>query len=133
MVTIPARVAALILGTLLYFPGLALYLWGVWTLGGMYRVSSGFGAQLNVQHQLVTHGPFSYVRHPMYLGLQIAAIGGLLLYQTWTFVFVAVNFLALVFRARREEEALAIEFGDQWTAYANRVPAWILRFRHDDR
>jgi protein-S-isoprenylcysteine O-methyltransferase Ste14 len=133
MVTIPARVAALSLGTLLYFPGLALYLWGVRTLGEMYRVSSGFGAQLNVQHQLVTRGPFSYVRHPMYLGLQIAAVGGLLLYRTWTFVFIAVNFLALVFRARREEEALAMEFGDQWNAYAKRVPAWMPRFRRNAR
>jgi protein-S-isoprenylcysteine O-methyltransferase Ste14 len=127
--TVPTRTVALVLGVLLYFPGLTLYLWGAKTLGGMYKVSSGLGVQLNVEHRLVTHGPFALVRHPLYLGLQIAAVGGLLLYRTWTFVFVAVNFLGLVIRARREEEALAAEFGEQWKVYAQCVPAWIPRFR----
>lgn len=123
--TISARVAALSLGALLYFLGLALYLWGARTLGEMYKASSGFGVQLNAEHRLVTHGPFALVRHPLYLGLQVAALGGLLLYRTWTFVFVTVNFLALVIRAKREEEALAMEFGEEWGAYVRRVPAWI--------
>ena len=65
--SIPARVVALIPGTLLYFPGLALYLWGGYTLGEMYKPSSAFGVQLNVGHRLITHGPFAFVRHPLYL------------------------------------------------------------------
>ncbi len=96
----------------------------------MYKTSSGFGVQLNIEHRLVTHGPFALMRHPLYLGLQVAAIGGLLLYRTWTFVFVIVNFLALIIRAKREEEALAMEFGEQWEEYTRHVPAWIPRFRH---
>lgn len=127
--TIPVRILALALGAVLYFLGVALYLWGVRTLGEMYRTSSGLGVRLDVEHRLITHGPFGWVRHPLYLGLQVAAIGGLLLYRTWTFVFVAANFLALVIRARREEEALAMEFGEQWEEYVRRVPAWIPRFR----
>jgi len=127
--SIPARVIALILGTLLYFPGLALYLWGGYTLGEMYKPSSAFGVQLNVGHRLITHGPFAFVRHPLYLGLQIAALGGLLVYRNWTFAFVLVNFLGLFIRARREEQALAAEFGEQWKAYFQQVPAWIPRLR----
>jgi hypothetical protein len=42
----PTRVASLALGALLYFPGLALVLWGRLTLGRMYNVSSSLGAQL---------------------------------------------------------------------------------------
>jgi len=128
-----ARVVALMGGTLLYFPGLALYLWGARTLGEMYRAASGFGVQLNVGHRLITHGPFVWVRHPLYLGLQIAAMGGLLLYRNWTLAFVAVNFMGLFLRACREEEALQAEFGEEWRAYAQRVPAWVprLRRRHD--
>ena len=127
--SIPARVIALILGTLLYFPGLALYLWGGYTLGEMYKPSSAFGVQLNVGHRLITHGPFAFVRHPLYLGLQIAALGGLLVYRNWTFAFVLVNFLGLFIRARREEQALATEFGEQWKAYSQQVPTWIPRLR----
>ena len=98
----PARLAALMLGTLLYFPGLALVLWGRLTLGKMYNVSSSLGAQLYADQQLITHGPYALVRHPIYLGVLVASLGGLLLYRTWTLVFTTLNFIGLVFRARRE-------------------------------
>ena len=124
----PARAAALALGTLLCFPGLALYLWARRALGEMYNVSSGlFGVQLYANHRLVTHGPFAIVRHPMYLGIVVASLGGLLIYRTWTLVFVAVSFLGLIVRARREERALAAEFGEEWEAYRQRVPGWVPR------
>jgi len=119
------RVLMLVLGISLYFPGLALVLWGRLTLGKMYNVSSALAAQLYIDHQLIIDGPFAYVRHPMYLGVLMAAFGGLLIYRTWTLVFLAVAFLGLVVRARREEQGLAAEFGEQWEEYCERVPAWI--------
>jgi len=121
------RSVALALGALLYFPGLALYLWAWQTLGEMYDVSSSLGAQLYANHRLITRGPFAVIRHPMYLGLILAAAGGLSIYRTWTFVFVSISFLGLVLRARREEQALAAEFGQAWQAYCQRVPGWIPR------
>ena len=127
--SLPARAVALLLGALLYFPGLALCLWGRLTLGRMYGVSSALGAQLYAGHQLVTHGPFAFVRHPMYVGILAAALGGLLIYRTWALVFAAVTFLGLVIRARQEERVLAREFGEQWRAYAGRVPGWIPRLK----
>ena len=129
----PARVVALTLGILFYFPGLALYLWGAGTLGEMHRASSAFGVQLNADHRLITHGPFALVRHPLYLGLQVAALGGLLIYRTWTLVFVVANCPGLFFRARREEQALATEFGRHWETYCHRVPAWLPRLRRRTR
>jgi protein-S-isoprenylcysteine O-methyltransferase Ste14 len=129
----PARILALILGALLYFPGLALVLWGRLTLAQMYNVSSSFGAQLYAGHRLVTHGPFALMRHPMYLGILLTGAGGLLLYRTWTFVFVLLHFPALLIRARREEQALAAEFGRQWEGYCQRVPTWLPRFRQEQR
>lgn len=128
-----ARTFAFILGVLLYFPGLALVLWGRLTLAQMYNVSSSFGAQLYVDQQLVMHGPFAYVRHPMYLCILLVGWGGLLLYRTWTFVFVLFHFPALLLRARREEQALAAEFGEQWTTYSRRVPAWLPWLRQNKR
>jgi protein-S-isoprenylcysteine O-methyltransferase Ste14 len=121
----PVRVLALALGALLLFPGLALVLWGRFTLGEMYNVSSSMGAQLYADHRLITHGPFAFVRHPMYLGIILASVGGLLIYRTWTLLFTTVTFLGLVLRARREEQALAAEFGEQWEEYCRRVPGWI--------
>jgi protein-S-isoprenylcysteine O-methyltransferase Ste14 len=59
-----ARATALALGVLLLFPGLALVLWGRFTLGEMYNVSSSMGAQLYADHRLITHGPFAIVATP---------------------------------------------------------------------
>jgi len=131
--SIPARIAALILGALLLFPCLALVLWGRLTLGQMYNVSSTLGAQLYADHRLITHGPFAWIRHPMYVGVIMASFGGLLIYRTWALVFAATTFLGLTVRARREEQALAAEFGGQWQAYCQRVPAWIPRLHWRSR
>jgi len=119
----PMRAWVLALGILIYFPGMLFILWGRLALGKMYFVSTGFGAQLYADHQLVTHGPFALVRHPMYVGLITTAFGSLLLYQTWTTAFFAFFTPFVLLRARREEQALAAEFGEQWQLYCRRVPA----------
>ena len=124
-----ARLALLIAGSLIYFPGIAFLLWARLTLGKMYFVSTSFGAQLYAGHKLVTNGPFAIVRHPMYLGLVTAALGSLLLYQTWTALAYAAFAPFVLRRARREELALAAEFGEEWQAYCRRVPAILPRLR----
>lgn len=121
------RSLALVVGALIYFPGLAFLLWGRLTLGKMYFVSTAFGAQLYANHQLVTRGPFAIVRHPMYLGLIASAVGGLLLYQTWTTAAFAIFAPFILLRAHREEQALAGEFGEEWRAYSRRVPPFFPR------
>lgn len=120
-----ARLWILIFGALLYFPGMILVLWARLSLGKNYFVSTGFGAQLFENHQLVTHGPFAIVRHPMYAGVIVASLGALLIYMTWTTVYFAVFAPLTLVRARREEAALAAEFGDQWQAYCKQVPMLI--------
>jgi protein-S-isoprenylcysteine O-methyltransferase Ste14 len=123
----PARVAALGLGSALYFAGLGLMLWGRFTLGRSYGVSSSLGSQLYADHELVTSGPFRYTQNPMYLGGQLAEVGALLLYRTWTTALVALNAPLLVLRARRESEALRAQFGPAYDAYTARVPFWLPR------
>ena len=128
---LPARVRAvcLALGALLYFPGLGLYLWGLRALGAMFAPSSGFGVRLQLDHRLVTTGPYAPVRHPMYLAVIAAGAGGLLLYRTWSMLLFAVTMFGLIVRAHREEEALEAEFGAAWEAYRRRVPAWLPQAR----
>jgi protein-S-isoprenylcysteine O-methyltransferase Ste14 len=128
------RILSTILGVLLLFPGTALVIWGRLQLGQMYNVSSGMGVQLYADHRLVTSGPFAIVRHPMYLGILLIALGGSLIYRTWTFVFLLAIIPGIARRAGKEEEALALEFGEQWYEYVKRVPGWIPRLnrRGDD-
>ncbi len=121
------RLALLVIGSLVYFPGIAFLLWARLVLGEMYFVSTSFGAQLYAGHRLVTSGPFALVRHPMYVGLVAAALGSLLLYQTWTCLAYALFAPFVLRRAWREEQALAAEFGEQWQTYCRQVPAFIPR------
>lgn len=124
-----ARVAALIAGALLLFGGIALYLWGMRTLGQEFDGASGFGVRLHAGHRLITHGPYAVVRNPMYLAVMCAFFGALLLYRTWTLAIYGVMMLGLVVRGRREERVLAEEHGDAWRAYCRRVPGWLPRLR----
>jgi protein-S-isoprenylcysteine O-methyltransferase Ste14 len=132
-IPLPLRISSqtrswmLILGACLYFPGMLIVLWGRLALGKNYFVSTGFGAQLFKDHQLVTSGPFAIVRHPMYTGLMLAALGSLLIYSTWTTLLFAIFTPLISIRARREEAALAAEFGEGWQNYCKRVPAFFPR------
>jgi len=121
----PARWALAVLGELLLVGGCLLYLWGLRVLGAMFAPSSGFGVALFAGHQLITAGPYALVRHPMYLGVMLAAWGSLLLYRTWAVLGFSVIMLGLAVRARREERVLSDEFGEAWRAYSARVPAWL--------
>lgn len=121
------RVVALALGAPLYFAGLGMMLWGRFTLGKMYNVSTAASAQLFADHELVMSGPFAYVRHPMYMGGLLTEVGALLLYRTWAAALIAASIPSLLLRARREEDALSAEFGDSWAEYSRRVPAFIPR------
>lgn len=124
------RVICVVAGGLLGAAGAALYLGGRRALGSMYNVSSSLGSELYADHELVTNGPYAYVRHPMYLGLMLAATGGLLVYRTWTLGFMAAALVGAAIKAGGEERLLAAEFGPDWFTYAERVPAWIPHMRH---
>lgn len=125
----PLRLALSLVGALLYFPGLALFLWGRRTMGEMYDLSSGLGVQLYADHKLVTTGPFALVRHPLYLGGIVAELGALLIFRNWAMLLIALNAPALMTRARREEVALADEFGEEWSEYKQRTPMLVPRVK----
>lgn len=112
-------------GLSLYGTGMGFVFAGRLALGNMYNLSATTGAELYVDQRLVTSGPFQVVRHPMYFGAVLAGIGALLLYRTWTLLVICLHLPVLFVRARREEEVLEQEFGDEWRAYRANVPAGV--------
>lgn len=123
------RVLGLVFGAPVLFGGVGLIVWSRLTLGKDYFVSTGRGAQLFAGHRLVTTGPYAVIRHPMYAGILLVGLGGTLLYRTWTMVFITLMFFGLMIRAKREDEALAQRFSEEWQRYRRAVPTWLPRIR----
>jgi len=118
-----------ILGAIFYFSGVGLYLWGLMTMRSQFAVSSMFGAELYREHKLVTNGPFAIIRHPLYMGVLLSAIGALFVFKTWSMVVFTPLSLVVIGRAEREEKLLEQEFGEEWKAYIAKVPKWFPKFR----
>src|SRR4051812_45148003 len=93
------------------------------TLGKQWAVV----ARLVEDHKLITAGPYSYVRNPIYTGMYGMLIATGLATEHWTALLVAIVLFAvgLVIRVRSEEKLLRAAFGQEFEEYAKRVPAVI--------
>ena len=76
---------------------------------------------------LVTAGPFSFTRNPIYFGNTLLLLGAaLLLHDLWFVVAALVAALAVDRLAiRREEAHLAAKFGAEWEEYRQKVRRWL--------
>lgn len=116
--------------------------WLRWTGAGLVAVSipliywmfSSLGRNvtdtvaLRAQHQLITHGPYRWIRHPMYTFSVPAFVGFSLLSAN---VFIGLTGLValgiLVARTPIEEAALAAHFGPAYDAYRQRTGRFLPR------
>lgn len=100
---LPAPVS-LAAGVLLMAPGLFLFAWGLLALGR--RNLTPLPAP-RAGGALVETGPYRLVRHPIYGGGAVFALGWALFVHGWlTLAFAAVLFLFIDLKARREERWL---------------------------
>ncbi len=75
---------------------------------------------------LATTGPYSYVRHPQYVGFILVMFGFLLQWPTLlTLAMFPVLTVMYVKLARSEEHDARAEFGEAYTKYAAEVPGFI--------
>jgi len=119
-------------GLIIFLVGLFLALWARWALGTMYGVSTGLSAPLQETHLLIQRGPYSVVRHPMYLGYWLMMLGALLTYRTWSPLLLLIMTVPSFYRrARREEISLEETFASEWQTYATRVPMFLPRWKKE--
>ncbi|MFM8617959.1 MAG: methyltransferase family protein, partial [Opitutaceae bacterium] len=61
--------------------------------------------------RLITDGPYRWVRHPMYLGSLVIALGACVAGpQVWRFAAWGILAIVLIAKARREERGLLAQF-----------------------
>jgi protein-S-isoprenylcysteine O-methyltransferase Ste14 len=101
-----------ILSIIVLIPGVILWLWSVVLI--LTRVPKG---------ELITSGPFSLVKHPLYTSVALLVLPWLgFLLNTWLGLLVGiVLYIAARLFAPDEEKALAATFGPAWDEYCKKV------------
>jgi protein-S-isoprenylcysteine O-methyltransferase Ste14 len=87
---------------------------------------------LHGEHTLISHGPFAYVRHPLYATLLITIpplviiwLSDLLFFIPWILMLIVSHYVV-----RIEERGLVTVFGEEYEAYRRCVPA-LLPYKGD--
>ena len=102
---------------------------GIFALGfvGMSCAEAALGRNFSVQvtvqqdHELVTSGPYRYVRHPRYVAIILYNVGVALAFDSGlALILVAALTLVLAWRIHDEEALMHREFGAAWEAYCRR-------------
>jgi protein-S-isoprenylcysteine O-methyltransferase Ste14 len=113
------------LGVVLSIAGVAIAIAARRRLAGNW--SSGI--VLKEGHELITIGLYNYVRHPIYSGILLMALGAAMVNGTLAaMMFLVVVLLFLAYKATQEEQLLTKEFPDEYPAYkarTNRVVPWV--------
>ena len=114
----PEGYAALLLaltGCLLAVAGAALVLRSRMELGPAWS----FVPMADQATGLVTTGPYRLVRHPIYLGLSVLAMGEALAFASWPAFFVVLAGIvpAFLWRSSAEEKLLTATFGERYARY----------------
>jgi len=82
---------------------------------------------LSPQRTLITSGPYSFSRNPLYLGGNVFIfLGAALLFGSPAAVLITlIHFPFIDLFVRREEKQLERNFGDDWLQYRRRVRRWL--------
>ena len=122
---LPRTYALAVTGVVLTWIGIALALWARWHLGQYWSAR----ITLKEDHQLIRTGPYTHLRHPIYSGIILAAIGGALAIDHWRCVVgVALILLGYSVKARREESVLSRQFGDAFQEHCQRTGFLLPKF-----
>jgi protein-S-isoprenylcysteine O-methyltransferase Ste14 len=119
---LPAAVWPSWLGLLITLAGLLFAAWARVQLGRNWSAT----ITVKQDHDLITSGPYSLVRHPIYTGLLLGLVGIAVARAEWRGVLaIALAFGAFWRKLRIEERWMREQFGDAYNEYARRVAALV--------
>lgn len=108
---------------------------GILCTFGIYWLFSSIGTGITPtsatrkDHQLVTRGPYRWVRHPLYtLGSSLFIAFGMMADNWFIALLGILAFIAMASRTPREEANLIEKFGDEYREYMKRTGRYFPRF-----
>jgi len=108
-------------GLVLCVAGFALAVWARRHLGRNW----GMPMTLKEGHELVTSGPYCYVRHPIYTGMLLAFVGSALVAGPFWLLICAAMGMYCLYSARTEERLMLQQFPRQYAEYRKHTKAII--------
>jgi protein-S-isoprenylcysteine O-methyltransferase Ste14 len=111
------------LGVTFGLAAIALAWMAVGNLGKQWRVDAG----LSADHQLVRSGAYRLVRHPIYLAMLCMLLMNLFMVGTlpgWP-VAIVLALIGTEIRVRVEDKLLTERFGQEFSEWQKRVPAYL--------
>lgn len=102
-----------VVGTVLFVAGLALAVWARIYLGRNW----GMPMTKKAEPELVTSGPYRYVRHPIYSGLLLAVLGTALATNIYLLIALVVGGAYFIYSATVEERLMTDTFPAAYGQY----------------
>jgi protein-S-isoprenylcysteine O-methyltransferase Ste14 len=122
---VPQTHAGVVIGVAFTWTGIAIAIWARRHLGQYWSAR----ITLKEDHQIIRTGPYAFFRHPIYSGLDLAALGGAVAIDEWhSVVGFALIVLGYWIKARREESMLARQFGEAFEEHRRRTGFLIPKF-----
>ena len=113
----------------LYFAGLALLIFGVyWAFWARAILGTNWSGRVTIKedHELITGGPYRWVRHPIYTGVLFSFLGTALALGRVGNLFAIAVMLAIFFqKIRLEEKVLDQHFGEKYVEYRRKTYALV--------
>jgi len=97
--------------------GVAIAIWARTYLGRNW----GMPMSLREGHELVTTGPYAFVRHPIYTGILLALVGTSLVHWYPRVALLPIIFAYFIYAARVEERTMREQFPNDYPSYVNRT------------
>ena len=105
------------IGVVICALGVGLALWARVHLGRNW----GMPMSTKENPELVTTGPYEFVRHPIYTGILLAMLGSTIGGDVFWVLPLVLFGGYFVYSARREEELMIMQFPEQYRAYMQRT------------
>ncbi len=114
---------------------------GILCTFGIYWLFSSIGSGITPtsatrkEHQLVTRGPYRWVRHPLYtIGSSFFLSFGMMADNWFIAALGALTFIAMAIRTPKEEANLIEKFGDEYREYMKRTGRFLPKiWRHSSK
>ena len=110
-------VAVKVVGVVLFAAGLGLAVWARLYLGRNW----GMPMTQKREPELVTSGPYRFVRHPIYSGILLAFVGTALATNGYFLIVFAVCLIYFTYSARVEEGIMTTAFPQVYPGYRERT------------